>query len=125
MYVRCPGVMSGLHGSVLRVVVSYTHLGKLVKRQARNVKRKPSAADFRDPEMTTDEKIAHANRVWARSRRCTQWAFAVGCYEHINGVGIYREHGTYCAFGTRKDGSRAGDCFKQISKARKYARRKP
>jgi hypothetical protein len=72
---------------------------------------------------STDDKIAHANRVWARSRRCTAYAFAVGCYEHVNNVGIYREHGTYCAFGTRKsDGSRAGECFRQISDARKYAR---
>lgn len=74
--------------------------------------------------MTQSQKIAHANKVWARSRRCTVFAFALGCTERVNGVGVYREHGAYCAFGTRKsDGSRAEQCFKILGDARRYARR--
>lgn len=73
--------------------------------------------------MTQSERIAQANRVWTRTRRCTAFAFALGCTERVNGVGVYREHGTYCAFGTRKNnGSRAEECFSTIAKARSYAR---
>jgi hypothetical protein len=69
-----------------------------------------------------DRKIAQANRVWECSQRCTAFSFNLGCYEHVNGVGIYKEHGTYCAFGWRKhDGSRASGCFNSIPAARKFA----
>lgn len=67
--------------------------------------------------------IAHANQVWAKSRRCTAYAFAVGCVEKVNGVRIYREHGAICAFGTRtSDGTRSESCFSTVAKARHHAR---
>jgi hypothetical protein len=82
------------------------------------------AARFRRADARQVAKIAHSNIVWARTRRCTAHAFALGCTEQVNGVGVYKEHGTYCAFGTRKsDGSRAAQCFKTIAAVRKYARR--
>ena len=71
---------------------------------------------------STTDKIAHANKLWAKSRQCTSYAFAVGCKETVNGVGVYREHNTYCAFGWRKsDGSRAEECHRTIAAARMYA----
>lgn len=75
-------------------------------------------------DARTARLIEQANRLWTQKRRCTRYAFAVGCYEHVNGVGVYREHGTYCAFGQRtSDGSRAESCFQFITQARRYARR--
>jgi hypothetical protein len=73
--------------------------------------------------QTQSQKIAHANKVWDRTRRCTAFSFALGCTERINGVGLYREHGTYCAFGTRRsDGTRSESCFKTVMEARRHAR---
>jgi hypothetical protein len=78
----------------------------------------------KENDARTVRLIAEANRLWARKRLCTRYAFAVGCYEHVNGVGISRQHGAYCAFGRRtSDGSRAESCFPTIAQARQHARR--